>query len=111
MKKMIKSYSELTLDKYYELEQLFKDDLEEIDLQVKIISLLTDLDEDDILNLPLDEYAEYVEGMSFLLTKPKTRDVRINTIELNGEKYEIFKQPEKMTAGQFIDYQTYLKLA
>lgn len=106
---MIDTYDKLTIEKFYEIEKVMKEDLEDIDIQVKLISILTDKDEEEILNTKLDKYEEYVSGLNFLLNKPIGKDRYINSIKLNGVKYNLLKTPEKMTAGQFIDFQSYIE--
>lgn len=106
--RMIKSYSEMSIEKYYELRDNMSEELEPLDFQVRLISILSDMDEDDVLNLPLDKYAEYVADLDFIYELPKPRNMFSSTIKINGVKYKLLKDVSKMTAGQYIDFQSYL---
>ena len=105
---MIENYKQLTLEKYLEIKNL---DLEqpEIDIHVQIISILSDLSEDEVLDLPLPEYKKMVAKTSFLYEEPKAEKHPPREITINGRKYEVLRDAKKMTAGQYIDYQSYLK--
>lgn len=106
---MIKSYSEMSIEKYYELKENMTEELEPLDFQVRLISILSDMGEDDVLNLPLDKYAEYVADLDFIYELPKPRNINyVPTIKINNAKYKLLKDVSKMTAGQYIDFQSYL---
>ena len=106
--RMIKSYSEMSIEKYYELKDNMTEELEPLDFQVRLISILSDMGEDDVLNLPLDKYAEYVADLDFIYELPKPRNMFSSIIKINGVKYKLLKDVSNMTAGQYIDFQSYL---
>ena len=58
---MIDNYKSLPLGKYLDICQVCKDEsLEEIERQVKILSILSDMSEEEILHLPIPKYKEMV---------------------------------------------------
>lgn len=105
---MINNYKDLTLEKYLALREI---DLmqEEIDIQSEMLAILNSCTVDEILNLKLDEYHKLVGEMSFLAEEPKPIKSIPREIVVNGKKYSVIKDAREMTAGQFIDYQTYIK--
>lgn len=103
---MITSYKEMTINKYQEIRQIIDEDGGELNMQARIIGALTGMSLDDVLNLSLTKYNEYVQKTAFLLEKPKL-DGRIpNRLNINGMECEITKNVNKLTAAQYIDYQT-----
>lgn len=104
---MIDSYSTLPLGKYYELKKVIETDGEPLDMQVSMLAIINDMTEDDILNLPLDRYAELVSSLDFLMEEPKAKNLRSRKFNINGHRYELMKSVDRMTAGQYIDYQSY----
>ena len=103
---MITSYKEMNINKYQEIRQIINDDGGELNIQAGIIAALTGMGMDDVLNLSLTKYNEYVQKTAFLLEKPKL-DGRIpNKLNINGMECEITKNVNKLTAAQYIDYQT-----
>ena len=106
---MITAYKDLTIKKYKEIMAISDMETEDIDKQVKLISILSDFTEDDVYNLPLDKYGEYVDNLSFLFKEPKPLTRLPDTITLGDVKYIVLKRVDRMTAGQYIDLQTYMK--
>lgn len=105
---MITSYKDLTLDKYLALRNIDVEQ-EEIDIQSQMLAVLNDCTVDEILDLKLDEYHRLVGQMNFLLNEPNPIKKVPNEITINKNKYEVIKDARSMTAGQFIDYQNYIK--
>lgn len=107
---MINNYKDLTIAKYQELYSVDWENMEEIDRQVTIISILSDKTEDEVLNLPLAEYGKLAAQTEFLTKEPVVKNRTPNKIKINGKEYEVLKDVKDMTAGQYIDYQQYLSL-
>lgn len=104
---MITSYDKLSINKYKEIQQILIDDGGELAIQVRIVALLNDMTEDEVLNLGLNKYNELVQGTAFLMEKPKL-DGRIpSKLVINGHECYITKNVNKLTTGQYIDYQSY----
>ena len=106
---MIDSYRKLSIAKYDEIKKIMEKDIDDIDKQVELIACLADMDIDKVYNLPLTKYEELVEKISFLLELPKPKSNLPNKLSIGDMKYRIMKNVEKMTTGQYIDLQTYLK--
>lgn len=106
---MINNYKDLTLEKYIELYELDIHGMEEIDIQSNIIAILSDMTVDDVLDLPIPQYKKLAQQTAFLTVQPQVKARKINKIYINGKEYNVLDKIEKMTTGQYIDYQTYLK--
>ena len=106
---MIKSYDELTINKYLELQAMLEEEWNELELQVHLIAILSDMTDDEVLNLSLDDYQEKVRQTSFLLEKPKTKNNIPNHIIINKKKYTICKKINELSVAQYIDYQTWMQ--
>ena len=106
---MIDSYRKLSIAKYDEAKKIMGKDIDDIDKQVELIACLADMDIDKVYNLPLTKYEELVEKTSFLHELPKPKNNLPNQLSIGDRKYSIMKNVEKMTAGQYIDLQTYMK--
>lgn len=103
---MIKSYSELPVDRYLEIKDLINEDCEPLDLQVKLVSILDGRSEEDVLNMNINDYHALVQQSGFLMEPPKAAKHIPNKLTINGKKYTIQKDVSKFTAAQYIDYQT-----
>lgn len=107
---MITSYKDLTINKYQEIRRILEEDGGELAIQSKILACLTGMEVDDVLNLSLTRYNELVQKSAFLMEKPKL-DGRIpNKLNVNGRECYITKDVKKLTAAQYIDYQTLIAM-
>jgi hypothetical protein len=105
---MINNYRDLTIEKYIELYQLDTYGMEEIDIQSNIIAILSDLTVDEVLDLPINEYKKLAQQTAFMSVPPQVIQRKITKVYINGKEFTVLDSIEKMTAGQYIDYQTYL---
>lgn len=103
---MINNYNQLSLNKYYEIMDVLKEDMD-IDSQVKILSIITNMTENEIINLRLSKYEELLDSINFLYEPLKPKKHIPRKMVINGNNYILLKSVDKMTAGQYIDIQSY----
>ena len=108
--KIIDNYRDLPIGLYLEICDIDRrEDLEDINKQVSIISVLTGMAEEDIYNLPLEEYRE-LAAKSQYLRHPYEGEI------LTAKNYIVGKftlvpveDYRKITTAQYIDFQTFAK--
>lgn len=109
---MIDTYDKLTIGKYLDIQVVLEKDGEEttldIDKEVQILSILSDIEEDKILEMPITEFNKMVSKTSFLMEEPPKKIVATK-YKLGGMELETFLNVKNMIMSQFIDYQTFLK--
>lgn len=105
---MIDSYDKLTVGKWLELKNVNLEQ-EEIDIQMDILSILSDMSIDEIMTIPLAEYSKMVSDSMFLSQEPPAMKKLPSTVKVDNKDFTIVQKIETMTAGQYIDYQEYLK--
>lgn len=105
---MITSYDEMSINKYLELQDMLSEEWDELELQVHLIAILSDMSDDDVLSLSLEDYQDRVRKTSFLLDKPKTKRHIPNQIIINKKKYTICKKVPELSVAQYIDYQNWM---
>lgn len=107
----ITSYRNLPIGKYMEISAIAKDEsLEEIDRQVKVVAILNDMAEEDVLNLPIDEFSDLSKNIAFLGAEIKDDYSKI----ADSYKIEDFdlipvKDISKITTAQYIDFKSFAK--
>ena len=106
---MIDNYNSLTIKKYLDIKEVLEMNTEEIDKQVSLIAILADMDENDVYNLPLPEFQELNKKTAFLNELPQTRNYPKTKYKLGGLELETVLDMRDVTAGQYIDYQTFVK--
>lgn len=105
---IIDNYNRLTLGKYMEIQEISRNEsLEDIDKQVQILSVLTDVAEDEILHLPITEYKELVVKSGFL--DPENIKYHPVAKKYILGKFELIpcRDFRKIETCQYIDFQTY----
>lgn len=77
-----------------------------VDITVGMLSVLTGMAEDDILDLPIGEFAELAARARFLEDKPG--EVKVRGVYTLGEFTLVpVRDVRKVTAAQYIDFQTF----
>ena len=107
--RIIQSYKELPIGDYQDILALCKDEsLEELDRQVKILSILTKVDEDTLLNLPIQEFKVLTSRMGFLEKDLPTKVTRLEDSYKIG-KFELVPVTDmrKVITAQYIDFQSF----
>ena len=107
--KIIQSYRELPIGDYQDILALCKDEsLEELDRQVKILSILTKVDEETLLNLPIQEFKVLTSRMGFLEKDLPTKVTRLEKSYKIG-KFELVPVTDmrKVITAQYIDFQSF----
>lgn len=105
---IIDNYDRLLLGQHQSIVAISKDEkLEDLDRQVKILSILSGLSEDEVLHLPIAEYKEMVRKSRFL----EEPAVRLRPL---GRHYQVgdfdlcpVTDYRKLETAQYVDFQTY----
>ena len=105
MNKKRLSWDDVSIGQYLEMENILKKEGDTLSKALDLLQILTGI---DYSKVPIDEYMEKVAELSFLQTDVPTIDLP-NEIALNGRKYVLKNDVDKITASQFIDYNNYIQ--
>lgn len=97
------SWKDVTLKTYIEITEISAVDMDELDKQVKILSVLTGKPESFFLDLPIPDLKKCINATSFL----KTLSCPVGSprfVKLNGQRFKINTDVRKLTGGEFIAY-------
>lgn len=105
---MIKSFNELNLSKFREIQQIAKEGGEELELNIRILSVLSDISVDDLCAMPITEVSALMGNIAFLCEPMPTEKV--------ANKYKIGDitlcpcfDVTKFTTAQYVDFQEFMK--
>ena len=103
---MIDNYNDLTLGTYLNIDAVLRNQQDELDQQIAIVSILSGLPEEDILALPLPEYAVLANKTAFLreTCPPATAPDRVIVGDLVLLPVKDFT---KINTAQYVDFQTF----
>jgi hypothetical protein len=105
---MIDSYDKLTIGKYKEVKAIIDAKYDEIQTNIELVSVLTDMHPDDVEDLPLGTFNRLLQSTAFLMEEPKQRLVATR-YKLGKYDLDVVMDLKKLTVAQYIDYQNYLK--
>lgn len=106
---MIDSFEKMNIECFQEVCEILKDETTtDFEKQVRLLTILTDNTEDDIMNMPLNELSKLTDKIQFIKEYPKTKTPP-SSITLNGKKYDIKYDIQNITTSQYIDFQTFIK--
>lgn len=105
---MITSYKQLPVGLYLDICEASQDEsMDELAKQVRILALLSGTTDDEILNMPIADYQRAVVASDFLQREYQPASRCASSYKVGGYDLRPFADWTKMTAAQFIDYQTY----
>lgn len=105
---MKQSWNEITIKdlmKIRDIDSLQMATPEEKNL--KVASLIAEIPYEMMIQIPLADVREYMDGTEFLLHAPESVKAR-RSYTINGRKYNLFKNVEEMTVAQYLDFQQLL---
>jgi hypothetical protein len=104
--KFPEKWSELTIGTFQKLSNLSYDTagLDDIDLTVKTICLLGNIEEEELNELPFTEFCKLRESAKFINSEFKQDP--INEFNLDGVDYILMEDINKISTGEFIDLDT-----
>ena len=106
--KIIDNYRNLPLGMYLEIcEVSRRTDIEEIHKQVCIISILAGVSEEDVYNLPIEEYKEMAATAQFLEREYDGEVLTAKSYIVGRWTLVPMEDYRKVTTAQYIDFQTF----
>jgi len=103
---MIDNYAALTVGRFMQIDAVLRSDAEELDKQVEIIAILADKTTDEVLLLPLEDYARMAAQTAFLREPCKPTEI------VDGWRYEDLVPVtdfRKINTAQYVDFQSFAK--
>lgn len=105
----MKSLSNLTVDEYQLLYSIHKSDGDDVDKSIQLVSILTGKTRAEVEDMPLDEFRNKSREISVIFSGPAETAKPKQKIKIYGKTYRVCLNPRKITAGQYIDLQHFLK--
>lgn len=101
-------WSEVSLKQYIEITDVVAIDMDELDKQVKILSILTKESEDDICAIPLPRLKEAIRACAFIYGKPELKATE-DFIKIGGKRFRINKMLNTISGAEYIDMTSLVK--
>ena len=106
--KIIDNYRDLPIGMYLEICDIDRrTDIDDLHKQVCIISILSGMAEEDIYNLPIEDYKELAAKARFLAKEYDGEVLTAKTYIVDGWVLTPVADFRKITTAQYIDFQTF----
>lgn len=103
------NWDEVTIGDFVKLFSFEREGLNSVELSVKIINVLTDIDENLIMMMDVKDFEKLAEVFAF--TSKELKPINVESIELEGETYYLKNDFSKLTMGEVISIETILQSA
>ena len=103
------NWDEVTIGDFVKLFSFNREGLTTIELSVKVINILTGIDEELVMMMNITDFEKLVEVFNF--TTKELEPVNVESIELEGEVYYLKSDFAKLTMGEVISIETILQSA
>jgi len=97
-------WDEITINDYIKLVQVPNDKLSTSQIVVKNLSILTGIDEDELYDLPMELFNDLIPHLTLFNEDIKGENVEY--VELEGDKYYLKRDFEKLSLGETISIDT-----
>lgn len=103
-------WDSITISKYYDIKDILDDEeTDDITKNVKMVSVILDMDEDEVWDMDLTTVGQYIDKLKFLNKFDIPKNPNMN-ISLPGYKLQVMKDVTKITIAQYVDYQNFISL-
>lgn len=106
--KIKNSWESLTYGEYMQLVQIGEANIPENYKTTHLLSILTGESVEDLESLQITTFMKLLPHLQFLNEKPKDVEHK-NEYEVNGRKYIVQADVDKICTAQFLDYSSYIK--
>lgn len=115
--KLCDEWKDVTFGQYIDVLTIQQNDFEDLEKSIKIISALSDKPsqfEQELYQMDLDDLKELSDKMNWINSGFKDECDKVQPVqyfEIDGKKYTIKKQYNKLTLGEMVSIETVLKSA
>jgi hypothetical protein len=97
------NWSNVTVFQYQQINELYANskDLTDLDISVKVASILTNQTENQIDSLPVKELGPLLESISFINDEIKPEAVKV--LKINGKRYKCVYDVRNIPASRYIE--------
>lgn len=101
-------WDKLTLSQFYDIQDAVYDIDDPIEQQIRLLSIVNDIPEEELLSYPLSQLRELNHTLAFLNRSPSPAPLQYD-YTINGTTYCFTPNLADLTVAQYVDYQNYLK--
>lgn len=101
------NWNEVSIDLYNKIQELINGKEDEITKQVKLISLLTDTDEDTVWQTNMFELQELIDNITFINNIDFDKSFNKKKLQVGKFKCKVITDLNSFSYAQYVDFQNY----
>lgn len=105
----MKSLNNLTVGEYQELYKIHKSKDDELEKSIQSVAVITGKTRWEVEEMDLTAFNEQARIISILFSTPVSQTKPKLKVKVNGKNYRVCLNPRKISFGQYVDIQHFLK--
>lgn len=105
MKLKYRGWPDISIRKYYELEELSEEEMEPQEKEMAIVASLCECSVEEISRLPYSEFLGLKSQLNFLGNFRFDIQTDLKKLEIGDRKYRVCRDLSKFSTAQYIDFQ------
>ena len=102
------NWDEVTISDYKRIVEIADRELDsELEKGISILSVLCEVNEDDIYNMPINEIKSLLSDIEWVKDYKFNENWNLKHLTINGEKYDVDVDINHFTVAQYADFQIY----
>ena len=102
---MITSWKEMPIGVFMKISEVNKSDYNDDDKLFHIAALLSDMDYEEFISMPLNESRDIIAKAAFMYNEPKASKMK-KTYVIGSRTYRVMRNMDDMTTAQYLNYQS-----
>lgn len=102
---MITSWKEMPIGVFMKINEINKSDYSDDDKLFRIAAMLSGMDYEEFITLPLNESRDIIAQAGFMYEEPKAGKMK-KTYVIGSRTYRVMRNMDDMTTAQYLNYQS-----
>jgi hypothetical protein len=107
--KFPESWDEVTVERFVNIYKIRSNDISELEGSVELLSAISGIDKDTLYSMEIEDFKNLISNLKFVSTEISKMDV--DYVELEGDKYYLYSDFNKLTTGEVITIETLIDSA
>jgi hypothetical protein len=103
------SWDDVTVERFIKIYQLRSNDMNELESSVQLLSAVSGIEKDILYLMEIEDFKKLISNLKFVSNEILKQDVEY--IELEGDKYYLYNDFNKLTTGEVITIETLIESA
>ena len=103
------SWDEVNVEQFCNLYKFNGDEINELEASIRLLSALSGIERNILDMMDIDDFKKLIENLKFI--SKELNKVDVDYVELDGEKYYLYTDFNRLTTGEVISIETLMENA